>query len=103
VGRQLLLELGPQPVEVPLVMDRAYESDETRQLVLELNMIPVVPPKSNRRESWDYDRELYKKRNPVEHLFRRLKGFRRSSSRFEKLDVVFLAFIYSFFIIEALR
>jgi hypothetical protein len=24
VGRQLLLELGPMPVEVPLVMDRAY-------------------------------------------------------------------------------
>ena len=52
MGRQLLLELGPLPVEVPLAMDRAYESDETRQLVLELNMIPVVPPKSNRREPW---------------------------------------------------
>ena len=71
MGRQLLLELGPLPVEVPLVMDRAYESDETRQLVLELNMIPVVPPKSNRREPWEYDRELYKKRNQVERLFRR--------------------------------
>jgi transposase len=58
-------------------MVRAYESDETRQLVLELKMIPVVPPKSNRREPWDYDRELYKKRNQVERLFRRLKGFRR--------------------------
>src|SRR6202789_1014866 len=103
MGRQLLLELGPLPVEVPLVMDRAYESDETRQLVLELNMIPVVPPKSNRREPWDYDRELYKKRNQVERLFRRLKGFRRIFSRFEKLDVVFLAFIYFAFIVEALR
>jgi transposase len=77
VGRQLLLELGPLPVEVPLLMDRAYEGDETRQLVLEMNMIPVVPPKSNRLEPWDYDRELYKKRNQVERLFRRLKGFRR--------------------------
>ena len=103
VGRQLLLELGPLPVEVPLVMDRAYESDETRQLVLELNMIPVVPPKSNRREPWEYDRELYKKRNQIERLFRRLKGFRRIFSRFEKLDVVFLAFIYFACIIEALR
>ena len=62
-------------------MDRAYESDETRQLVLEMNMIPVVPPKSNRREPWEYDRELYKKRNQVERLFRRLKGFRRIFSR----------------------
>jgi transposase len=103
MGRQLLLELGPLPVEVPLVMDRAYESDETRQLVLELNMIPVVPPKSNRREPWDYDRDLYKKRNQLERLFRRLKGFRRIFSRFEKLDVVFLAFIYFAFIIEALQ
>jgi transposase len=103
VGRQLLLELGPSPVEVPLVMDRAYEGDETRQRALELNMIPVVPPKSNRRDPWDYDRELYKKRNQIERLFRRLKGFRRIFSRFEKLDVVFLAFIYFAFIIEALR
>ena len=102
-GRQLLLELGPLPVEVPLVMDRAYEGQQTRQLALELNMIPVVPPKVNRRNPWDYDRELYKKRNEVERLFRRLKGFRRIFSRFEKLDVVFLAFIYFAFIVEALR
>ena len=45
MGRQLLLKLGPLPVEVPLAMDRAYESDENKQLlVLELNMIPVIPP-----------------------------------------------------------
>jgi transposase len=103
VGRQLLLELGAMPVQVPLLMDRAYEGKETRQLVLELNMIPVVPPKSNRLDPWEYDRELYKKRNEVERLFRRLKGFRRIFSRFEKLDVVFLAFIYFAFIVEALR
>jgi hypothetical protein len=29
-------------------MDRAYEGNETRQLLLDLGMIPVVPPKSNR-------------------------------------------------------
>jgi transposase len=50
-----------------------------------------------------YDRALYKKRNEVERLFRRLKGFRRILSRFEKLDIVFLAFIYFAFIVEALR
>ena len=31
---------------------------------------------------------MYRKRNEVERLFRRLKGFRRIFSRFEKLDVV---------------
>ena len=50
VGRQPL-ELSLLPVEVPLAMDRAYESDETRQLALELDLIPAVPPKSSRRES----------------------------------------------------
>ena len=103
MGRQLLLELGPMPVEVPLVMDRAYESDETRQLVLDLGMIPVVPPKSNRLHPWDYDHAVYKKRNEIERLFRRLKGFRRIFSRFEKLDVLFLGFLSFALIIEALR
>ncbi len=66
---------------------------ENRDPSLELNMIPVVPPKSNRLDPWEYDRQLYMKRNEVERLFRRLKGFRRIFSRFEKLDVIFLAFI----------
>ncbi|MBI4442364.1 MAG: hypothetical protein HY649_03190, partial [Acidobacteria bacterium] len=41
-----------------------------------------------------YDKALYGKRNEVEKLFRRLKGFRRIFSRFDKLDVVFLAFLH---------
>src|ERR1700722_2746375 len=102
-GRALLEELGPMPDGLPLLMDRAYEGSETRQLVLDLGMIPVVPPKSNRLHPWDYDRALYKKRNEIERLFRRLKGFRRIFSRFEKLDVVFLAFLCFAFIVEALR
>jgi len=52
---------------------------------------------------WEYDRALYKKRNEIERLFRRLKGFRRIFSRFEKLDVIFLAFLSFAFIVEALR
>jgi len=86
-----------------MLMDRAYEGNEARQLVLDLGMIPVVPPKSNRLDPWEYDRQLYKKRNEVERLFRRLKGFRRIFSRFEKLDVVFLAFLNFALIVESLR
>jgi len=76
-----------------MVMDRAYEGDETRQLVLELGMTPVVPPKANRRVKWDYDRTIYKRRNEVERLFRRLKGYRRIFFRFEKLDVMYRALL----------
>ena len=91
------------PEGLPLLMDRTYEGDETRQLVLSLGMIPVVPPKSNRIEPWEYDRALYKKRNEIERLFRRLKGFRRIFCRFEKRDVLFLGFLNFALIIEALR
>ena len=70
---------------------RAYEGNETRQLALDLGFIPVVPPLSTRIEPWEYDREMYKRRNEVERLFLRLKGFRRIFSRFEKLDVMFRA------------
>jgi len=102
-GRALLEDLGPMPECLRLLMDRAYEGNETRQLVLDLGMIPVVPPKSNRLHPWDYDHALYKKRNEIERLFRRLKGFRRIFSRFEKLDVIFLAFLSFALIVEALR
>jgi transposase len=102
-GRELLKDLGPMPEGLPLLMDRAYEGNETRQLVLELGMVPVVPPKSNRLHPWDYDHAVYKKRNEIERLFRRLKGFRRIFSRFEKLDVLFLGFLSFALIVEALR
>lgn len=62
-------------------------------MVFDLQLQPVVPPKINRLDPWEYDRELYKKRNQVERLFRRLEGFRRIFSRFDKLDAMFSAFI----------
>jgi len=85
-----------------MIMDRAYEGDETRQLVMDLHLEPVVPPKANRLNKWEYDRELYKKRNEVERLFRRLKAFRRIFSRFEKLDIMFTAFIHIALIADSL-
>ena len=102
-GRLLLQRFGRIPRPIPLLMDRAYEGDETRQLAVDLGYVPVVPPKQNRLAPWDYDQALYTRRNEIERLFRRLKGFRRIFTRFEKLDVMFVAFINFALIIEALR
>jgi transposase len=101
-GRKLLAGWQRRPVGVPMVMDRAYEGDATRQLVLQLGFEPVVPPHPNRRHPWVYDRGLYRRRNEIERLFRRLKGFRRIFSRFEKLDLMFTAFIHFALIIDML-
>ena len=75
-GRALLESWDDRVANAPLAMDRAHDGDETRRLVETLRMTPVVPPKANRKEKWDYDRELYKPRNEVERLFRRL-NYRR--------------------------
>jgi transposase len=99
-GRKLLSDWHDAPQNIPLVMDRAYEGDETRQLALDLGFVPVVPPKSNRLNPWQYNKHIYKRRNEIERLFRRLKGFRRIFSRFEKLDIMFKAFINFALIID---
>lgn len=85
-----------------LLMDRAYEDDATRQLAARQGFTPVVPPKSNRRVSWEYDKELYKQRNHIERLFRRIKRFRRIFTRYEKLDTMFFAFITLALIVDNL-
>ena len=84
-------------------MDRAYEGEETRHLALALGVTPVVPPKRHRVAPWTYDRQLYRKRNEGERLFRRLKAFRRIFTRFDKLDVLFLGFSHFALSVDALR
>ncbi len=103
-GEKLLKTLENKGLgNIPMIMDKAYEGDSVRQLVLELEMTPVVPPKANRLAVWEYDKEMYKNRNQIERLFRRLKGFRRVFSRFDKLDVVFRFFINFALIIDMLN
>src|SRR5690554_6808055 len=102
-GRELLRTLRPAEDPVALIMDRAYEGDETRQLAFDLGFTAVVPPKRTRLHPWSFNEQLYRRRNEIERLFRRLKGFRRIFSRYDKLDVMFTAFIHFALIAEALR
>lgn len=102
-GRKLLEHLGHTEATIALLMDRAYEGDETRALAISLGYTPVVPPKSNRLEPWEYDKELYKKRNEVERFFRRYKRFRRVCTRYDKLDIMYRAFFVFALIFDALH
>ena len=104
-GRKLLKAISdiPQLKWCEVLMDRAYEGNETRDLAFTLGFNPVVPPHPNRRLPWQYDEELYKKRNEVERLFRRLKRFRRVFTRYDKLDIMYLAFVMMAFIFDYLN
>ena len=83
-------------------MDRAYEDDKTRALSAENGFLPIVPPKKNRKKPWDYDKELYKRRNEVERYFLRLKRFRKVVTRYDKLDITFISVIMLAMIFDAI-
>jgi len=93
-GRKLLASTENLDPETAILMDKAYEDNETRETIEKLGYIPIVPPKINRKNPWEYDKEMYKKRNVVERLFRKVKEFRRVFTRYDKLDSVFLGFVY---------
>ena len=67
-----------------------FGANETRELAVKQGFVPVVPPERNRKNPWEYDKELYKRRNEVERYFLRIKRFRRVFTRYDKLDVLYL-------------
>lgn len=83
-------------------MDRAYEDDKIHALAAEHGFIPVVPLKKNRKDPWDYDKDLYKRRNEIERYFLRLKRFRKVCTRYDKLDSTFLSIIMLAMIFDAI-
>ena len=74
---------------MPLVHGPRYDR---RRKPVELGFVPVV-------RTLEYDRD--RRRNEVERLFRRLKGYRRVFTRYDKLDVLFL--VVHALIFDALR
>ena len=64
-GRKHIESLGFK-AERHLLMDRTYEDDKTRALVLKQGLIFVVLPKKNRKTPWSYDTVFYERRNEIE-------------------------------------
>ena len=83
-------------------MDRAYESNEIRALVRKQGLIPIVPPKKNRKIPWKYDTEIYKRRNEIERFFLRIKRFRKVFTRYDKLDIIYISVVILALIFDAL-
>ena len=73
------------PEQKYLLMDRAYERDNMRRKAEEKGFSPVVPTKSNRKNSYKDDKKLYKQRNKIERYFLRLKRFGMSAHAMARL------------------
>jgi len=78
-----------------LLADKAYDADErVLDLLQEAEMTPVIPPKSNRKEPRDYDKDLYKARHLIENFFCKLKQYRAIATRYDKTARNFISAIY---------
>ena len=65
-GRISIENIGDSYWGIPYLMDRAYEGDQTsRAFCQSFRHKPVVPPEKNRINPWEYDHELYKRRNII--------------------------------------
>ena len=67
-----------------LLADKGYDTNQIVALASEWGMNVVIPPRSNRREQREYDRDLYQARHLVENGFCNFKQWRGVATRYAK-------------------
>ena len=92
---------GPQAIPLltgieteAVIADKGYESNGILAFIQEQAAAAVIPPKSNRKEPWDYDRALYRERNLIERAFNKLKRWRRLATRYDRKSLYFLSALH---------
>jgi len=83
----------PVPKPQAMLADKGYDGDDVRASLLMKGILPVIPPKSNRKQPIACDFKRYKDRNRIERMFNRLKQFRRIATRYDKTAKSYLAFL----------
>ncbi len=83
----------PVPKPAALLADKGYDGDRFRENLLLHNILPVIPPRSNRKTPEYPDYRRYRDRNRVERMFGFLKHQRRIATRFEKTPLSYLSFL----------
>lgn len=78
-----------------LLADKAYDADaRVLNRLKEAEKTAVIPPKANRIEPRDYDKDTYKARHLIENFFCKLKLYRAIATRYDKTARNFLAAIH---------
>ena len=75
-----------------LLADRGYDTDKVLAVAArEREMMPVTPPKWNRKVAREYDEALYQARHLAANSFRKLKEWRGVATRYAKTAAAYLA------------
>ena len=76
-----------------VIADKGYDLDAFLEVVLDSEALPVIPPRSNRKEGREYDKYLYRERHLVECFINKIKHYRHIFSRFDKISRRYLGFL----------
>ncbi|MET4733660.1 transposase, partial [Thalassospira sp. MBR-102] len=74
--------------------DKGYDSQEILDAITAMEAVAVIPPRSNRKQQREYDKEIYKHRNGVERTFNKLKHWRRLATRYDRKACHYLSFVF---------
>lgn len=77
-----------------VVGDAGYDTQGVRDQVRRIRAKRCVKPTKSRRNPRQHHKKLYRQRNKVERLFRRLKRCRRVATRYEKTAASYEGFIW---------
>ncbi|GFZ90474.1 hypothetical protein GCM10011497_20090 [Elstera cyanobacteriorum] len=83
------------PVAKPkaLLADKGYDGDTVRANLLMRGILPIIPPKANRRDPIACDFKRYRDRNRIERMLGHLKHQRRIATRYDKTALSFESFL----------
>lgn len=76
-----------------LLADKGYDWDYFRESPLIRRILPIIPPRSNRKVPVHPDYRRYRDRNRFERMFGKLKQKRRIATRYHKTTLAFESFL----------
>ncbi len=74
-----------------LLGDKAFDVDWLREDLNARGAVAVIPPRSNRKIQYEYDKHIYRWRHLVENYFAKIKEFRGIATRYDKTDTSYAA------------
>ncbi len=96
-GQQHDIKAAPFLIEgikgADVLADKGYDDDKFIDAIEMQGCRAVIPPRKNRKEPRDYDKDVYKERHLIECFFGKIKFFRRIFSRFDKTAQAYLGFL----------
>jgi transposase len=90
-GARLLIDALPSASI--LIGDKGYDSNWLRRALADRGIETCIPAIRGREQPVDHDKVLYRQRHKIEHMFAKLKDWRRIATRYDRCAHTFFSAI----------